>query len=63
MNLTTKLTYVLELTPEEMEAMGFKPLLVRGHALNFKVTYAEDLSLAEWVLAARSQNDPGGKTA
>jgi 2-C-methyl-D-erythritol 4-phosphate cytidylyltransferase len=46
-----------------MEAMGFKPLLVRGHALNFKVTYAEDLSLAEWVLAARSQNDPGGKTA
>ena len=38
-----------------IEALGLAPRLVRGHALNFKVTYPEDLALAEWVLAARSQ--------
>jgi 2-C-methyl-D-erythritol 4-phosphate cytidylyltransferase len=38
-----------------IEALGLRPRLVRGHALNFKVTYPEDLRLAEWVLAARSQ--------
>lgn len=36
-----------------MEAMGFQPLLVRGGAQNFKVTYPEDFALAEAVLSAR----------
>jgi 2-C-methyl-D-erythritol 4-phosphate cytidylyltransferase len=35
--------------------MGLKPLLVQGSALNFKVTYPEDLRLAAWVLAAREE--------
>ena len=38
-----------------IEAMGLKPLLVQGSALNFKVTYPEDLRLAAWVLAAREE--------
>jgi 2-C-methyl-D-erythritol 4-phosphate cytidylyltransferase len=37
-----------------IEALGLAPKLVRGSALNVKVTYPEDLQLAEWVLAARS---------
>jgi 2-C-methyl-D-erythritol 4-phosphate cytidylyltransferase len=43
-----------------IEALGLAPRLVRGNALNFKVTYPEDLRLAEWVLAARS-SDPHGE--
>ena len=36
-----------------MEAMGLHPRLVPGSALNFKVTYPEDFSLAQAVLAQR----------
>ena len=38
-----------------IEAMGVHPLLVPGNALNFKVTYPEDFTLAEAVLAQRAQ--------
>ena len=38
-----------------MECMGLSPLLVQGSAQNFKVTYAQDFSLAEHVLLARAQ--------
>jgi 2-C-methyl-D-erythritol 4-phosphate cytidylyltransferase len=34
-----------------VEAMGLKPKLVRGSAGNLKVTFAEDLQLAEVILA------------
>ncbi|MDO5290130.1 MAG: 2-C-methyl-D-erythritol 4-phosphate cytidylyltransferase [Pseudomonadota bacterium] len=37
-----------------MEAAGHAPLLVRGSAQNFKVTYPEDFALAEAVLRSRS---------
>jgi 2-C-methyl-D-erythritol 4-phosphate cytidylyltransferase len=40
-----------------MELQGLKPLLVPGSALNFKVTYPDDLRLADLVLAAR-QGEP-----
>jgi 2-C-methyl-D-erythritol 4-phosphate cytidylyltransferase len=36
-----------------IEALGLAPLLVPGSAQNFKVTYAEDFSLAEAVLNSR----------
>jgi len=36
-----------------MEAQGLQPLLVKGSAQNFKVTYPEDFALAEAVLMAR----------
>lgn len=36
-----------------IEAAGGKPLLVRGSAQNFKVTYPEDFALAEAVLTSR----------
>jgi len=36
-----------------MEAAGHRPLLVRGSALNFKVTYPEDLVMAEIILRGR----------
>jgi 2-C-methyl-D-erythritol 4-phosphate cytidylyltransferase len=36
-----------------LEAMGHRPLLVRGEAGNFKITYPDDLALAEQVLKAR----------
>ncbi len=36
-----------------MESMGHAPLLVMGESANIKVTYPEDLVLAEWILAAR----------
>ncbi|MGE0099654.1 MAG: 2-C-methyl-D-erythritol 4-phosphate cytidylyltransferase [Hydrogenophaga sp.] len=36
-----------------MEQAGHRPLLVRGSAQNFKVTYAEDFALAEAVLRSR----------
>ena len=37
-----------------IEAMGLQPLLVKGSAQNFKVTYPEDFALAEAVLMARA---------
>lgn len=40
-----------------IEAMGLKPALIQGEASNFKVTFAQDLALAEQILLARS----GGK--
>ena len=36
-----------------VEAMGLKPRLVRGDARNVKVTYPEDLALAELILNSR----------
>jgi 2-C-methyl-D-erythritol 4-phosphate cytidylyltransferase len=38
-----------------MEAAGHRPLLVRGSAQNFKVTYPEDFALAEAVLQSRTR--------
>lgn len=38
-----------------MEAAGHRPLLVRGSAQNFKVTYPEDFALAEAVLQSRAR--------
>ena len=38
-----------------MEAQGLKPLLVRGSAQNFKVTYPEDFALAEAILQSRTE--------
>jgi len=35
-----------------IEALGLKPKLVRGSTMNMKVTYAEDLPLAQAILAA-----------
>jgi len=37
-----------------VEAAGHRPLLVRGSALNFKVTYPEDLVMAEIILRSRA---------
>jgi len=37
-----------------MEMAGHRPLLVRGSAQNFKVTYPEDFALAQAVLRSRS---------
>ena len=37
-----------------MEAAGHRPLLVRGSAQNFKVTYPEDFALAEAILRSRA---------
>ncbi|MEZ5607259.1 MAG: 2-C-methyl-D-erythritol 4-phosphate cytidylyltransferase [Burkholderiaceae bacterium] len=37
-----------------IEAAGQRPLLVRGSAQNFKVTYPEDFALAEAILRSRS---------
>jgi 2-C-methyl-D-erythritol 4-phosphate cytidylyltransferase len=36
-----------------IEALGLKPKLVQGSSANMKVTYAEDLQLAEAVLASQ----------
>jgi 2-C-methyl-D-erythritol 4-phosphate cytidylyltransferase len=36
-----------------VEAMGLKPRLVRGSSTNLKVTYPEDLHLAQAILASR----------
>jgi 2-C-methyl-D-erythritol 4-phosphate cytidylyltransferase len=36
-----------------MEALGLSPQLVRGSALNFKITYPEDFALAEAILLSR----------
>ena len=37
-----------------MEAAGHAPLLVRGSAQNFKVTYPEDFALADAILNSRN---------
>ena len=37
-----------------IEAAGLRPLLVRGSAQNFKVTYPEDFALAEALLQRRA---------
>ena len=37
-----------------MEAAGQRPLLVRGSAQNFKVTYPEDFALAQAILNSRN---------
>lgn len=37
-----------------MEMAGHRPLLVRGSAQNFKITYPEDFSLAEAILRSRT---------
>jgi 2-C-methyl-D-erythritol 4-phosphate cytidylyltransferase len=36
-----------------IEAQGLKPLLVRGSAQNFKVTYPQDFALAQAILQSR----------
>jgi 2-C-methyl-D-erythritol 4-phosphate cytidylyltransferase len=36
-----------------MEALGLSPRLVRGSALNLKITYPEDFALAEAILLSR----------
>ena len=39
-----------------MERAGYKPRLIRGRERNLKVTYPEDLLLAEfWLAHAESQ--------
>lgn len=38
-----------------VEALGFKPMLVRGSSMNLKVTYAQDFALAEAILAMRNK--------
>jgi 2-C-methyl-D-erythritol 4-phosphate cytidylyltransferase len=40
-----------------MERAGHAPLLVPGSAANFKITYPDDLALAEAVLARESSAD------
>ncbi|CAG7601881.1 2-C-methyl-D-erythritol 4-phosphate cytidylyltransferase [Candidatus Vallotia tarda] len=37
-----------------LESLGYKPLIVRGSARNFKVTYPEDFELAEAFLTYRA---------
>jgi 2-C-methyl-D-erythritol 4-phosphate cytidylyltransferase len=38
---------------QAVEALGVKPRLVQGSPANIKVTYAEDIALAEAILAQR----------
>lgn len=51
--LQASATSGIEVTDESsaMEQAGFRPRLVRGQSSNIKVTYAEDLPLAEFFLA------------
>jgi len=39
-----------------IEAMGFSPILVPSASFNFKVTYAEDMQLAQNILLSRSDH-------
>ena len=39
---------------QAVEALGVKPRLVLGSPANIKLTYAEDLALAEAILARRA---------
>lgn len=38
-----------------VEAFGHTPLIVQGHTDNLKVTRAEDLQLARWILAQQAE--------
>ena len=40
---------------EAVEALGFSPKLVTGQLRNLKITYSQDLALAEAILAADQQ--------
>jgi 2-C-methyl-D-erythritol 4-phosphate cytidylyltransferase len=42
-----------------IEGLGLQPKLVLGDTRNIKVTFAEDLALAEWIL--RSDRKPGAR--
>ncbi len=44
-----------------MELAGFAPLLVKGSAQNFKVTYPQDFALAQALLLARVTEKPDNK--
>ena len=39
-----------------VEALGVKPKLVQSDATNLKVTHAQDLALAEWILNHAAEN-------
>jgi 2-C-methyl-D-erythritol 4-phosphate cytidylyltransferase len=39
-----------------MEFCGEKPQLIPCHKDNIKITYPEDLQLAEWILRDRQQS-------
>jgi 2-C-methyl-D-erythritol 4-phosphate cytidylyltransferase len=41
---------------EAVEALGVKPRLVQGSPANIKVTYPEDIALAEAILAGRARS-------
>ncbi len=55
--LQKALTESLEITDEAsaMEYLGHQPLLVLGHAENFKVTWPQDFSIMEQYLIKRSE--------
>ncbi|MFY9328065.1 MAG: 2-C-methyl-D-erythritol 4-phosphate cytidylyltransferase [Georgfuchsia sp.] len=57
--LLKALTQNAEVTDEAgaIEALGQRPKLVAGDASNLKVTYAQDLLLAEWILKARKSHE------
>jgi 2-C-methyl-D-erythritol 4-phosphate cytidylyltransferase len=38
-----------------VEALGVKPRLVQGSSANIKVTYPEDIALADAILASRAR--------
>lgn len=38
-----------------IEALGLRPKLVMSESTNFKVTYPEDIKLAEWLLAQKNR--------
>jgi 2-C-methyl-D-erythritol 4-phosphate cytidylyltransferase len=40
---------------QAIEAGGAHPRLVSGESTNIKVTFAEDLQLAEWILVNRNR--------
>jgi 2-C-methyl-D-erythritol 4-phosphate cytidylyltransferase len=40
---------------QAVEALGVKPRLVQGSPANIKVTYPEDIALAEAILAGRTR--------
>ena len=42
---------------QAVEALGLSPRLIRGSPANLKITYAEDLALAEAILAAQGAEE------
>lgn len=46
-----------------MEHVGMKPLLVKGHADNLKVTHPDDLPLARLILQAQSASQSASRSA